>query len=214
MIKASLLMIVIVVPYTLHLETYNNVLVKLQFEIVYFNIHDRYRKLGTELKVSPNMAFDLNMAIALDLVNEHFFKDQSSASPIHLSSDGDDENIGDIESLVESPEKSMSNKQADPNSPLSKDVSLDETGVGGLDSNAKITAELEAKLEGGACFGSLEQAHIFYCEYGRQKGFSVRRGDQRYKGTSEDLRWKEFVCYCAGAPYGGYRTTRFVGSKN
>lgn len=115
------------------------------------------------------MSFDLNMAVALDLVNEDLCDSDCSASPINLSSNGDDEEIPNVPILGESPEKSISDKQAAPDSPLSKDVSLEENVDGVLDTNAEITAELEAKIEGGASFGSLEQAHIFYCEYGGKK---------------------------------------------
>lgn len=54
---------------------------------------------------------------------------------------------------------------------------------------------------------------FFYCDYGRQKGFSVRRGDQRYKGKTDNIRWKEFVCHFAGLQYADVNNGCTTGSS-
>lgn len=63
-----------------------------------------------------------------------------------------------------------------------------------------IANEIERSLGVGSIFADQEQVYVLYCEYARCKGFSVRRGEQRYVGRSDEIRWKEFICSWAGLP--------------
>lgn len=175
-----------------------------------------------EVKHSSLMANDLMKALGLDLCSESASENESSGSPMDSFDDDVDEvNLEKSdESDADEPapdgpaadadEPAPDEPAADADDPASDDPTADAndpapdaTHGEGVDSNGMLIFELESKLEAGVSFGSLEQAHGFYCEYARQKGFSVRRGDQRYIGRSEDIRWKDFVCHCAGEPYGG-----------
>ncbi|KAH6806027.1 hypothetical protein C2S51_030858 [Perilla frutescens var. frutescens] len=62
----------------------------------------------------------------------------------------------------------------------------------------QLCQEFEKKLAIGSIVDDADQAFLLYCEYGRCKGFSVRRGGQRYIKQSNDIRWKEFKCFCNG----------------
>lgn len=51
---------------------------------------------------------------------------------------------------------------------------------GGDECSQSIQEQIEQRLEIGSVVDSLDQAYLLYCEYGRCKGFSVRKGDQSY----------------------------------
>ncbi|XP_012856914.1 PREDICTED: protein FAR1-RELATED SEQUENCE 5-like [Erythranthe guttata] len=62
-----------------------------------------------------------------------------------------------------------------------------------------LVEEFEQKLQVGQKITSLEDAYLLYCEYGRIKGFSVRKGKQSYfHDNSNELYMKEFECSCKG----------------
>ncbi|KAH6783470.1 hypothetical protein C2S52_008429 [Perilla frutescens var. hirtella] len=63
-----------------------------------------------------------------------------------------------------------------------------------------MLTELENRLEIGNIVDSVDQAYLLYCEYGRCRGFNVRKGDQYYFSGTNELRWKEFECSCEGRP--------------
>ncbi|KAH6756898.1 hypothetical protein C2S53_006700 [Perilla frutescens var. hirtella] len=62
----------------------------------------------------------------------------------------------------------------------------------------QLCQEFEKKLSIGSIVDDADKAFLLYCEYGRCKGFIVRRGGQRYIKQSNDIRWKEFKCSCNG----------------
>ncbi|XP_073024387.1 protein FAR1-RELATED SEQUENCE 5-like [Primulina eburnea] len=57
---------------------------------------------------------------------------------------------------------------------------------------------LESKLEVGQVVNSVEDAYLLYCQYAHAKGFSTRKGDQRYFSHTNELQSKEFHCSCEG----------------
>ncbi|XP_012855477.1 PREDICTED: protein FAR1-RELATED SEQUENCE 5-like [Erythranthe guttata] len=62
-----------------------------------------------------------------------------------------------------------------------------------------LVEEFEQKLQVGQKITSLEDAYLLYCEYGRIKGFSVRKGKQSYfHDNSNELYMMEFECSCKG----------------
>lgn len=63
-----------------------------------------------------------------------------------------------------------------------------------------ISSEFEQTLAIGRCVHCFDEVYSLYCEFGRFKGFSVRRGRQRFSGNSESIKWKEYICSCAGKP--------------
>lgn len=77
-----------------------------------------------------------------------------------------------------------------------------------LSKSKKVEDEMEEhehliqKYENILCVGKavedIEQLYLLYCEYGRAKGFCVRRGEQQYVGKSYVVRWKEYLCSSVG----------------
>ncbi|KAK6115393.1 hypothetical protein DH2020_007662 [Rehmannia glutinosa] len=61
-----------------------------------------------------------------------------------------------------------------------------------------IVDQLENKLAVGQIMKSVEDAYLLYCNYAHAKGFSVKKGDQRYFPRSNELQAKEFECSCEG----------------
>ncbi|KAK6129284.1 hypothetical protein DH2020_036993 [Rehmannia glutinosa] len=61
-----------------------------------------------------------------------------------------------------------------------------------------IVEQLESKLAVGQVVKSVEDAYLLYCNYAHAKGFSVKKGDQRYFLHSKELQAKEFECSCEG----------------
>ncbi|XP_073129721.1 protein FAR1-RELATED SEQUENCE 5-like [Henckelia pumila] len=59
--------------------------------------------------------------------------------------------------------------------------------------------QLESKLLVGHVVKSVEDAYLLYCNYAHAKGFSVKKGDQRYFPGTTDLQSKEFECSCEGS---------------
>ncbi|XP_073017871.1 protein FAR1-RELATED SEQUENCE 5-like [Primulina eburnea] len=57
---------------------------------------------------------------------------------------------------------------------------------------------LESKLEVGTIVNSIEDAYLLYCQYAHDKGFSVRKGDQRCFARTNEIQSKEFICSCEG----------------
>lgn len=95
------------------------------------------------------------------------------------------------------------------NSPRNMQTNVEEGHQEGASSNVDQALQIENEIDGGCrCFDDVEQAFVFYCEYARHKGFIVRRGDQRYVGNTQIIRWKEFVCSCAGKPCGKFSNGR------
>lgn len=65
--------------------------------------------------------------------------------------------------------------------------------------NKSFIEEFEDRLAVGRIIISPEDAYLLYCEYGRVKGFSVRKGKQEYfHDNSRELYMKEFACSCKG----------------
>lgn len=75
-----------------------------------------------------------------------------------------------------------------------------ETTLGEMIELHKVVLDLESSLVFGNSVQDIDHAYILYCEYGHTKGFSVRRGEQRYFGKSDVLRWKKYLCSAAGMP--------------
>lgn len=71
----------------------------------------------------------------------------------------------------------------------------DETEVR---SENSIVDELERKLAVGKTMKSVDDAYLLYCSYGHAKGFSVKKGSQRYFAQTSELQSKEFECSCEG----------------
>lgn len=61
-----------------------------------------------------------------------------------------------------------------------------------------IQEQIEKRLEVGSIIDSLDHAYLLYCEYGRCKGFSVRKGDQSYFYKTSEIRMQEYECSCQG----------------
>ncbi|KAH6779303.1 hypothetical protein C2S52_010540 [Perilla frutescens var. hirtella] len=61
-----------------------------------------------------------------------------------------------------------------------------------------LSMKLERRFRVGSTLESLDQVYLLYCEYGRCRGFSVRKGDQTYFLGTNELRMKEYVCSCEG----------------
>lgn len=145
------------------------------------------------------MNIDLNATLGLDSGDESSYQDFPHIS---LFNSDDDDDVVDSPTLGNTrvPGREISPSVNSVHDALSPTTNV---GVGNIDINAVLIADLEQKLEVGFAFGSLDQAYLFYCEYGRQKGFSVRRGDQKYVGKTRTIMWKEFLCHCVGAPNSG-----------
>ncbi|KAK4433927.1 protein FAR1-RELATED SEQUENCE 5 [Sesamum alatum] len=67
-----------------------------------------------------------------------------------------------------------------------------------VQSVGSIVDELERRLAVGQVMKSVEDAYLLYCNYAHAKGFSVKKGDQRYFTRSSELQAKEFECSCEG----------------
>ncbi|XP_057803695.1 protein FAR1-RELATED SEQUENCE 5-like [Salvia miltiorrhiza] len=52
----------------------------------------------------------------------------------------------------------------------------------------------------GCCIDTLDEVHVLYREYGRLKGFSVRKGSQSYFLNTMFVRAKFYHCSCEGSP--------------
>ncbi|XP_012836749.1 PREDICTED: protein FAR1-RELATED SEQUENCE 5-like [Erythranthe guttata] len=75
----------------------------------------------------------------------------------------------------------------------------DNANSGSKVHNKSLIEEFEHKLTVGQIVTSPENAYLLYCEYGRIKGFSVRKGKQEYfHDNSRELYMKEFECSCKG----------------
>ncbi|KAK6128633.1 hypothetical protein DH2020_037623 [Rehmannia glutinosa] len=61
-----------------------------------------------------------------------------------------------------------------------------------------IIDQLESRLAIGQVVTSVEDAYLLYCKYAHAKGFSVKKGDQRYFPGTSELQAKEFECSCEG----------------
>ncbi|XP_073037593.1 protein FAR1-RELATED SEQUENCE 5-like [Primulina eburnea] len=92
---------------------------------------------------------------------------------------------------------------------LNCDDNIEEVGVSNLEyvvhrdvevlSTNFIVDQLESRLFVGEVVKSVEDAYILYCNYAHAKGFSVKRGDQRYFPGTNELQAKEFECSCEGS---------------
>ncbi|XP_073057317.1 protein FAR1-RELATED SEQUENCE 5-like [Primulina eburnea] len=92
---------------------------------------------------------------------------------------------------------------------LNCDDNIEEVGVSNLESvvhrdvevlsTNSIVDQLESRLFVGEVVKSVEDAYILYCNYAHAKGFSVKRGDQRYFPGTNELQAKEFECSCEGS---------------
>ncbi|XP_073119614.1 protein FAR1-RELATED SEQUENCE 5-like [Henckelia pumila] len=65
-----------------------------------------------------------------------------------------------------------------------------------VSSTNSIADELESKLLVGEVVRSVEDAYLLYCNYAHAKGFSVKKGDQRYFPGTTELQAKYFECSC------------------
>lgn len=128
------------------------------------------------------MDLDLNVAFGLDTGEDSC--SESIPSACTYDSSNEDEGYFNFSTKVEGTEISDNTVTEIP----SWKAENRPTEIG-FESNLELIVEMEAKLQAGVAFGSIKQAHLFYCEYGRQKRFSVRRGDQRYKGRINEIRW-------------------------
>ncbi|XP_073152453.1 protein FAR1-RELATED SEQUENCE 5-like [Henckelia pumila] len=63
-------------------------------------------------------------------------------------------------------------------------------------STNSIVDQLKSKLLVGQVVKSVEDTYLLYCNYAHAKGFSVKKGDQRYFPGSTELQSKEFECSC------------------
>ncbi|KAK6162455.1 hypothetical protein DH2020_002296 [Rehmannia glutinosa] len=61
-----------------------------------------------------------------------------------------------------------------------------------------VVNELESKLAVGNVMRNVDDAYLLYCNYAHAKGFSVKKGDQRYFPRTNELQAKEFECSCEG----------------
>ncbi|XP_073144614.1 protein FAR1-RELATED SEQUENCE 5-like [Henckelia pumila] len=66
-------------------------------------------------------------------------------------------------------------------------------------STNSIVDQLESRLFVGQVVNSVEDAYLLYCNYAHAKGFSVKKGDQRYFPGTNELQAKEFECSCEGS---------------
>lgn len=60
----------------------------------------------------------------------------------------------------------------------------------------------------GMEFASLNASYAFYNEYGKVKGFSVRK-NKRGKNKNNEVSWQQFVCSCEG-----YRRDKYINMPN
>ncbi|XP_073158374.1 1-aminocyclopropane-1-carboxylate oxidase homolog isoform X2 [Henckelia pumila] len=82
----------------------------------------------------------------------------------------------------------------------------DQNGVSGflitehiqVPSANSIIEQLESRLVIGQVVRSVEDAYLLYCNYAHAKGFSVKKGDQRYFPGTSELQAKDFECSCEG----------------
>ncbi|KAK6151551.1 hypothetical protein DH2020_014186 [Rehmannia glutinosa] len=78
------------------------------------------------------------------------------------------------------------------------DVTVPESEHDEVLSEKSIVEQLESRLAVGQVMKSVEDAYLLYCNYAHAKGFSVKKGDQRYFPHSKELQAKEFKCSCEG----------------
>ncbi|XP_073120803.1 protein FAR1-RELATED SEQUENCE 5-like [Henckelia pumila] len=65
-------------------------------------------------------------------------------------------------------------------------------------STESLENQLENRLRVGQIVRSVEDAYLLYCNYAHAKGFSVKKGDQRYFTGTKELQAKDFECSCQG----------------
>ncbi|KAG8376357.1 hypothetical protein BUALT_Bualt09G0054700 [Buddleja alternifolia] len=58
--------------------------------------------------------------------------------------------------------------------------------------------ELENRLAIGQVMKSVEDTYLLYCKCAHAKGFSVRKGDQKYFPCNNEIQEKELECSCEG----------------
>ncbi|KAL0367697.1 UNVERIFIED_CONTAM: protein FAR1-RELATED SEQUENCE 3 [Sesamum radiatum] len=83
-----------------------------------------------------------------------------------------------------------------------------------VQSVGSLWMKLESRLAVGQVMKSVEDAYLLYCNYAHAKGFSVKKGDQRYFTRSSELQAKEFECSCEGVKDERRSTDRAPVSQN
>ena len=56
----------------------------------------------------------------------------------------------------------------------------------------------DRKPQIGMEFPSLEEAFAFYNQYARESGFSARLGNSKKNKRTNEVGWKQFVCFKEG----------------
>ncbi|KAI3459283.1 hypothetical protein Pfo_015946 [Paulownia fortunei] len=79
---------------------------------------------------------------------------------------------------------------------------------------SSLIDELESRLTVGQVMKSVEDAYLLYCNYAHAKGFSVKKGDQRYFPCSSELQAKDFECSCEGVKQERHSNDRILVSQN
>ncbi|KAG8383568.1 hypothetical protein BUALT_Bualt04G0027100 [Buddleja alternifolia] len=67
-----------------------------------------------------------------------------------------------------------------------------------IEVHSSIIEEFESRLAVGQTVKSAGDAYLLYCKYAHAKGFSVKKGDQRYFPHTKELQSKDFECSCEG----------------
>ncbi|KAH6794924.1 hypothetical protein C2S52_005401 [Perilla frutescens var. hirtella] len=97
-----------------------------------------------------------------------------------------------VDDSFDKPEGSASRDEADPQA--------EDADEHCLDGETDICRAFERSLEPSSLIEDIDEAYVLYCEYAHCKGFSVRKGCQKYFDNSSEMRMKVFNCSCEGQP--------------
>ncbi|XP_057808511.1 protein FAR1-RELATED SEQUENCE 5-like [Salvia miltiorrhiza] len=166
-----------------------------------------YNSCSVEL---VEISFDLNVSLGDD-VREHSFIPHVETSAFSNTGSGfDAENLVELNiPLSSSPEEDEPSPEedqlgdSDDGDDLIPSINVDEGEDLPEESERSVQVSknlVKGLIKVGRFVDTLDEVHVLYREYGRLKGFSVRKGTQSYFLHTKLVHVKFYHCSCEGSP--------------